>query len=428
VPDVETLAAARIAGAEHVVVEGGLRTEDDEAATGLARVGTPSGDVSAVVADPRLSAVVAAATTATDPADPAGRTRSTAEAAQRLLAETAVMASEAGAQSVTQAPTDGEPVHVVVTLPRGWDPDPAAVTELLTTLEAGGWVDVVPLSELLGRTPPDVEREPLPDSEPAEEELRPAQVRALADARRAVEAYASVAAEPATLAGGVEVALSAPLSLVYRSEPEAREAAAQQAVARAQQLRGGLSVVPRADVALLSASGDLPVRVRNDLPVDATVTVVLRPDDPRLVVETRPTVVVPAGRSVDVPVHVRAIGSGDIDVRVEVLAPSGAPVLEPTTFSVRVRAGWETVGTAVVAAAIGLLFVAGIWRTVRRGRSARRTTGETVAPAATEPTSTEPATTETATTETATTEAATTETDAPATGPVRPRTPEDRTV
>jgi hypothetical protein len=282
------------------------------------------------------------------------------------------------------------------------------MTELLATREGGGWVDVVPLSELLGRIPPDVEREPLPGNEPAEEELRPAQVRALADARRAVEAYASVAAQPASLTGGVEVALAAPLSLVYRSEPEARAAAADQAVARAQQLRGGLSVVPRADVALLSASGDLPVRVRNDLPVDATVTVVLRPDDPRLVVETRPTVVVPAGRSVDVPVAVRAIGSGDVDIRVEVLSPSGAPVLEPTSFSVRVRAGWETVGTAVVAAAIALLFVSGIWRTVRRGRSARRTTGETVAPAATEPTTTEPG--------------------APATGPARPRTPEDRTV
>ena len=45
----------------------------------------------------------------------------------------------------------------------------------------------------------------------------------------------------------------------------------------------------------------------------------LRPDDPRLKVESRPTVVVPAGQSTNVPVQVRAIGSGNVDIQVEVL-------------------------------------------------------------------------------------------------------------
>jgi hypothetical protein len=83
----------------------------------------------------------------------------------------------------------------------------------------------------------------------------------------------------------------------------------------------------------------------------------------------------------NVHVPVRAIGSGDVDLQVEVLAPSGAVVAGPTSFSVRVRAGWETAGTAVVAAAIALLFIGGIWRTVRRGRSSARTTDEGVADA-----------------------------------------------
>jgi hypothetical protein len=112
------------------------------------------------------------------------------------------------------------------------------------------------------------------------------------------------------------------------------------------------------------------------------VSVRLTPDDPRLVVETNPTIVVPAGTSRDAEVRVRAIGSGDVTLDVEVLAPSGVAVTDPTELTVKVRAGWETVGTAVLAGGVGLLFVAGIWRTVRRGRSDRRTTGEQVTEAA----------------------------------------------
>ncbi len=394
-PDVETLAAARAAGAQHVIVADGLRTTDGDAATGLAQVETPAGDVSAVVADLELSAALATATeTAPETETGTGtgdRPGSTAAVAQRLLADTAVLASDAAARSVAQTGADVGPVHVVAAMPRDWAPDPAVLRTLLDRLEQGGWVDVVPFSDLLGRTAPAVERRALPATEADAAELDPTTVRRLADARAAVASYASVADDPATLAGGVDLALSAPLAVAYRSDPEAREAAVDHALDRAERLRGGLSVVSRGTPTLVSDTGDLPVRVRNDLPVDATVTVVLRPDDPRLVVESRPTVVVPAGRSLDVPVRVRAIGSGDVDIRVEVLAPNGAAVLEPSSFEVRVRAGWETVGTAVVAAAIGLLFVAGIWRTVRRGRSARRTTGEGVAPVATDVPATTPA-------------------------------------
>lgn len=395
-PDVETLAAARSAGAHHVVVSDGLRTTAGDAATALAQVETPAGDVSAVVADLELSAALATGTqtetqTGTTETPPGHRPASTAAVAQRLLADTAVLASDAAARSVAQTGAEVGPVHVVAAMPRGWSPDPTLLRTLLDRLEQGGWVDVVPFSALLERTAPAVERRPLPATEADAAELDPETVRSLADARAAVTAYASVAEDPATLAGGVDLALSAPLAVGYRSDPEARAAAAEAARERAERLRGGLSVISRGTPTLVSDTGDLPVRVRNDLPVDATVTVVLRPDDPRLVVERRPTVVVPAGRSIDVPVRVRAIGSGDVDIRVEVLAPNGAAVLEPSSFEVRVRAGWETVGTAVVAAAIGLLFVAGIWRTVRRGRSARRTTGEEVAPVATDVPATTPA-------------------------------------
>ncbi|WP_344247896.1 DUF6049 family protein [Isoptericola hypogeus] len=373
-PDVATMAAARAASVDHVLVSDGLSPRAGAAASARTAVATPSGKVSALVADEQLSDVVAGITTDAD-ATPT-------ETAQRLLADTALLAMQQGA-----AGDEGQAgVHVLAALPRGWTPDVAALHQVLEALDAADWSDVVPLAETIDTPATDTPRADLPDNDVDDAELAPSAVRALADAHRSVTSFATVAADPVELAGSVQRSLALPLAVAYRDDPEARDTAVSSAVARADDLRQGITVADRDTVTLISDSGDLPVLVRNDLDVDATVTVVLRPDDPRLKVETRPTVVIPAGQSSNVPVQVRAIGSGNVEIEVEVLAPSGASVAEPADFAVRVRAGWETVGTAVVAAAIGVLFVAGIWRTVRRGRSPRRTTGEVVGPVVEPPT------------------------------------------
>src|SRR5690606_23046974 len=73
-------------------------------------------------------------------------------------------------------------------------------------------------------------------------------------------------------------------------------------------------------------------------------------------------------------------GSGNVTVEVELVsaAQPQVRVAEPQEFVVRVRADWESVGTVVVAVLLGIALVAGIWRTVRRGRSPRRLAGATV--------------------------------------------------
>lgn len=366
-PDVATMAAAHSTSASHVVVSDDLAPDDGLPASALTPVTTPAGKVSALVADRHLSDAVGAVT------DDASAPTAT-EAAQRLLADTALLAS----QDEQLRGSESGNLHVLAALPRDWTPDPTTLHRVLELLDATDWSDVVPLSETISAPASDTARTALPPDEAAEGELAPAAVRELASARRAVTDFASVADDPVELAGGVLRSLTAPLAVAFREDPAGRADAVRAAVTQAGELRQGITVVDRSTVTLISDTGELPVLVRNDLPTDASVTVVLRPDDPRLKVESRPTVVVPAGQSTTVPVQVRAIGSGNVDIQVEVLAPSGVTVTAPADFSVRVRAGWETVGTAVVAAAIGVLFLAGIWRTVRRGRSPRRTTGEEV--------------------------------------------------
>ncbi|WP_166844227.1 DUF6049 family protein [Isoptericola sp. BMS4] len=361
-PDVATLGAARDARVDHVVVGDGLAPRGDAPATARTAVATPGGKVSALVADDHLSDVVASLTT-DDSAPTPG------EAAQRLLADAAVLAVEQA-----DATGGGDPLRLLAAVPRGWTPDVDAVHQVLAALDQAGWSDVVPLAETIDTPATDTPRDDLPGAEPDGAELKPASVRALSDARRSVAGFATVADDPAALTAPVGQDLVAPLAVAYRDARDMRSEAVSTAVAQASALRQGISVVERTTVTLISDNGQLPVLVRNDLPTDATVTVVLRPDDPRLKIETRPTVVVPAGRSADVPVQVRAIGSGNVTITVEALAPSGATAAAPTTFDVRVRAGWETVGTAVIAAAIGVLFIAGIWRSVRRARRRGRPT------------------------------------------------------
>lgn len=361
VPDLTTTTLAAASGATTVVV-GGDALAPDRALTytpnGTARVSTSAGDVTALVPDPVLTRLVAA-DGASDPV-----------ATQRLLAETAVVARE--------RPADAR--HVLVALPRGWDPDVAAFGARLAALQDAAWLDVSPVDELLAAPVPDDARSPLPDEAPGEDEISAGQLRTLDRTRAELAAFATVTPEPAALTRPLEPALVAPGAVAFRGVPEARAGAVRHAEQAAGGVMGGVSIQRGSPIFLLAEEQSLPVRVANALPQDAEVQVVLRPDDPRLKVPDFPTTVVPAGSEVTVPVPVEAFGSGDVTVAVEVVsaADPSVRVAAPAEVVVRVRADWESVGTAVAAVLLALAMVAGIWRTVRRGRSPRRLPGATV--------------------------------------------------
>lgn len=361
VPDLTTTALAASSGATTVVVGGDALAPDSSLTytpTGTAGVSTPAGDVTALVPDPVLTRVVAAG----GAADPV--------ATQRLLAETAVIARERPAEAR----------HVLVALPRGWDPDAEAFQARLAALEAAAWVDVAPVDELLAAPVPGDARTPLPDDTPAEGEIPPSQLHALDRTRAELAAYATLVPDPAALTRPLEPDFVTPAAVAYRAAPEARDAAVQHAAQAAQNVMDGVSIQRGSPILLLAEEQSLPVRVANELPQDVEVQVVLRPDDPRLKAPQRPTTTVPAGSEVTVPVAVEAFGSGNVTVDVEVVsaADPSVRVAEPAEFVVRVRAEWESVGTTVVGALLAIAMVAGIWRTVRRGRSPRRLPGAAV--------------------------------------------------
>ncbi|MGP7959301.1 DUF6049 family protein [Sanguibacter sp. A247] len=358
------LAAAASAGRSLIVVDDGLAGTGMTTAPGSVAVTTDGGSITALVPDAILNQLFAEATAPLDPAVPAAHAAAArSHALMVLLAELATVGEE---------PALAQP-HVVITADRSWSPDGAAVTAVLATLAGDRTIDLVPVSTLVGSPQAAVPRTPLPESASPVADLRPVAVRRAWERVSDVRAFSDVAADPGALSDGPVDATSAALAVAWRSATGERLRLLGAARAQTERILEGISVVAGSDINLISDRGDLPIRIRNDLGVAVSIGVALVPDDPRLSVLDTPSAVVEPGTEVNVEVPVRAIGSGDVTVLVQLRGPSGDVVAEPYAFDVRVRAEWETVGTAVIGVLLALLVLGGVVRTIRRGRSTRRT-------------------------------------------------------
>ena len=357
-PDLATVALAARSGASAVVVGGEALAADGltYTPTGRATVATPAGDVAALVTDPDLSDQLDA------PAD-----ATAAAAAQRILAETAVVTRE----------RPNEQRHLLAVVGRDWEPDVGVASAQLTALASAPWVTMSPLSTLIGTPDPRLERAALPDRHVAEDEIPPGQIGALLRARAELAAFAGIVPEPARLLSGVDAAVLAPTAVAWRGDPAQRSLVVDAVVADLAAPRSGVSVVQGSELYLGSETGRFPLGLRNDLDQDVTVRLAVDPASPLLVIDEAQTVTIPARSEAQVRVPFHAVGSGDVAVSVSLLTPDGTAVAPPQRFTVRVRADWENVGTGVVAGLLGLALVVGIIRTIRRGQTANRGAGST---------------------------------------------------
>lgn len=353
VPDQATVTLAAQNGARAVVVGGdGLTARGlTYTPTGRANLLTSAGTIAALVADPTLTNLLT---------DPAGLTAATA--AQRVLAETAVVARE--------RPND--PRHLLLAPGRDWRPDVAVARAELAALAAAPWVTLSPVSTLIGTADPGVERAALPERATVDGEMAASQIGELRAARTELATFATLVPDPNALVKGTDAVVLAPLSVAWRADPPGRDVVVRNVVAELAARRTGVFVVPGSVLNLISQTGTFPVGLRNDLDQDVTVQVALVPENRLLVVAKSESVTVPAGSETQARIPFHAVGSGDVQVEVTLLAPDGTAVSGPIPFTVRVRADWENVGTAVVAGVLGLMFLFGIARTIRRGQTANR--------------------------------------------------------
>lgn len=326
--------------------------------TGRATATTDAGDAALLVPDATLSALLEA---------PAQTTP--ASARQRVLAELAVIARE----------RPGDQRHVFVTVPRDWSPDATTAQAQLASMDTVPWSSLQPVSTLAAAPDPGVSRAPLPEAASSSEgELDPAIMRNLRKTSADISAFSSIVPDPAEITAPLDEAVLAATSIGWRSDVAGRSAAIDRIHASAASTTASITILGQSDFTLISTGSAIPIDISNTLTQPATVIVALDPDDPRLVAESSVTVTVPAGSDASVSIPVKAIGSGDVTVNVQILAQSGAVVAHPFAFEVRVRAGWETIGTVVVTVLLVLFLAGGVIRTIHRGRSDRRASAAVV--------------------------------------------------
>jgi hypothetical protein len=281
------------------------------------------------------------------------------DAAARLVAEAALVAQA------------GDGVTPVVVAPgTAWQLTGPGVSRPVTDLLDAPWVVPVSTRSVISGTARGsvTARELSGTSRDLSSNLISALARQLED----LEQLSLTAEDPNSIYVPGGRTLLRPLASSLRTDDDARTATYQSAREDVAATLAGLHVASGSDVNLIAASGNVPVTLQNDLDVDATVTVVMRSGSPNLVVEDAPVVTIPANGDVTALVAVTGVSSANVTATVALQNAEGDVVAAPQVLHVRVRADWGNAVTAVFTAVLALLLIAGVIRTIRRGRRSSR--------------------------------------------------------
>ena len=242
-----------------------------------------------------------------------------------------------------------------------------SLTKRVNALFSPRWVSALSFTDMAASEPTDVDRQTV-DAGTLDADTSTA-ITAMASSLTMLEPLANATDDPNAVYDSVTPRILPALSAQLTPSEQLDSA-----TAMTSQVTGMLSAVtvePSSAVNLINKSANFPVLVRNNLPWPVRVDVTLVPDDPRLRATPALSQTLAAQGATTVEVPVGAIGSGDIEVTYKVTTPDGTVLDDSRTVTVRMRAGWEDAITAVIASLFGLLFLAGIRRSLRK-RAARK--------------------------------------------------------
>ena len=242
-----------------------------------------------------------------------------------------------------------------------------SLTKRVNALFSPRWVTALSFTDMAASEPTDVDRQTV-DAGTLDADTSTA-ITAMASSLTMLEPLANATDDPNAVYDSVTPQILPALSAQLTPSEQLDSA-----TAMTSQITGMLSAVtvePSSAVNLINKSANFPVLVRNNLPWPVRVNVTLVPDDPRLRATPALSQTLAAQGATTVEVPVGAIGSGDIEVTYKVTTPDGTVLDDSRTVTVRMRAGWEDAITAVIASLFGLLFLAGIRRSLRK-RAARK--------------------------------------------------------
>lgn len=334
-----------------------------------------SGDHAVLIPEQSLSGALTgedAKPTASDQGTP------TTQSAQATALDTRQLLRSDSAILARQAPALER--DIVVAMPRqaASAVQSSVVRERVAALRSGPWTQSQPLSALQERAQQEVsavaegtsriDRSEMPETVIDVDELSADTLAAAGRTATTLQSISSVLSEPAALLGDYTSLEAVVSSASWRSDPKTRNAQIPNAEAAGAGVTSSLAAVPSSTINVISSEAQLPVRITSSLNQDVTVQVYLVSNNKRLQVPRTTTVRVPAHQQAKVTVPIQAVGSGDVALTVQVLAPDGTNVGTPTTVNMRVRADWEGRGTGVIVGVLVAIVVTGTVRTVRRGR------------------------------------------------------------
>ena len=241
------------------------------------------------------------------------------------------------------------------------------LTHRLAALYSPRWVSATSFSDIAASESTDLERTTVtPGTLPDDTWTA---IDSMASSLTNLTPLANATDDPNAVFDSVTPAILPALSV--SSTPSEQLDAATAMTSQVTTMLSSVTVEPSSAVNLINKSAKFPVLIRNNLDWPVRVDVTLIPDDPRLRATPALSQELAARGATTVEVPVGAIGSGDIEVTYKVTTSDGYVLDDSRTVTVRMRAGWEDAITAVIASLFGLLFLAGITRSLR-SRAARK--------------------------------------------------------
>lgn len=372
-----SLSETRGAGAEGTdVADADSEAGADETAAGSNEVAVDQDEAAALRADGVLSALVQGYLPSLDEAnalasgggeglpEASGSRLSAMDARQTALALSAATYRELPAAPRAQVVLVDRPESAALAR-AGALPD-RDIGAALGALTSAPWLAPTPAGDLLAK--PAAGCAQLPEERVLPGEISAAQL-ARGDAHvTTISTTAALTPRPADITGPVTHHAAQLAGVALRDHHAQREELSAQLTQLAEEMAGAVTVQPSSTINIISESADLPVHVHNSLPVPVGAVVELRAEDFRIVPSDPVAATIPPAASVTVAVPVQASGSGNVTVTAAVTDPVGTPIGAVQDINVRVRAGWETTGTYIIGALLGVLLLGGIARSLRSGR------------------------------------------------------------
>jgi hypothetical protein len=283
---------------------------------------------------------------------------------QRFLAETLALLGE----------RPGTARSVLLLAPRTYDPDPTALRDLLSVIDAAPWLQPVPAADLLVDSGADAavptQRPPakLAPAAPAAT-LTAARLRAMAEQRETLRRVATVLRDGAQFEATYRELLDELASARWRWDPEDWPRLAASVSSDVQGATSAIRVVPRS-FNFLAEQGTLTLTVENglDFAID-DIRLVLAPTNPRMQVVQQPgPISIGAGSKTSVKIAVRAIAAGQADIRAFLTTADGTPIGQPAILPISANPLDRTI-YGIGGAVLGLILLAGVIRTLLKGTS-----------------------------------------------------------